>query len=58
MLQKFLKSRKAVATAIGVAIVVLTNLAGLPEAEAKEIVTLIAVYVGAQGAADFGKEKQ
>lgn len=62
VLKKLASSRKAWATAIGITVVLLVNLGGMPEAQAEaitnKIALLIAAYVGAQGAADFGKEKQ
>ena len=61
VLKKLVSSRKAWATVIGISIVLLVNLGGMPEAQAEaitnKIALLIAAYVGAQGAADFGKEK-
>lgn len=58
VIKELLDSKKFMASLLGVITAVLTKL-GIPEIEVQEVVAILSpvlVYIGAQGAADLGKE--
>ena len=56
-LKEFLSSKKAKAFLIGLVSLVCGELLSLPPETQEKILYLVATYIGAQGVADFGKEK-
>ncbi len=53
-----LKSKKFIATVLGVVGVILTNYLGLSEEMSMTVAGLVGAYVFGQGIADHGKEKE
>ena len=58
ILLDLLKSKKAVATLVGILVVMLTQYLKIPEEMATTIAGLIVAYVVGQGIADHGKEAE